>query len=67
MKAGTYVTCNACGEPLNNKDMDSPKFNKGISCPQCYDKLTKKQIVKVTERQKQVELAKKRGGIHVGE
>ena len=54
-------TCEVCLEDFTSS------VRARISCPQCYDKLTKKQIVKVTERQKQVELAKKRGGIHVGE
>ena len=67
MNPGTYIICNACGEPLSNKVLTSPEFDKGISCPKCYDKLTEKQIMKATERQKQIEFAKKRGEVHIGE
>tara|TARA_B100000029_G_scaffold351252_1_gene343734 strand:+ start:18413 stop:19318 length:906 start_codon:yes stop_codon:yes gene_type:complete len=67
LNIGSYVICNACGEPVNKSEFTSTKFRKGISCPSCFDSLTEKQIKKATERQKQVELAKERGKIHIGE
>ena len=67
LDVGTYIICNACGEPVSKDDVSSKKFKKGIHCPLCFDKLSEYQIKRATERQKQVELAKKRGEVHIGE
>ena len=67
LDVGTYIICNACGEPVSKDDASSNKFKKGIHCPLCFDKLSEYQIKRATERQKQVELAKKRGEVHIGE
>jgi len=67
LDVGTYIICNGCGEPVSKDDASSDKFKKGIHCPSCFDKLSEDQIKRATERQKQVELAKKRGEVHIGE
>jgi UPF0176 protein len=67
LDVGTYIICNGCGEPVSKDDVSSDKFKKGIHCPSCFDKLSEDQIKRATERQKQVELAKKRGEVHIGE
>jgi UPF0176 protein len=36
---GGYVQCHACRRPLSSDDLQSPHFNKGISCPKCVDEL----------------------------
>ena len=64
---GTYIMCNACGEPVSHEETKSSNFKKGIHCPKCVDRLSDKQIQKATERQKQIDLAKKKGKIHIGE
>tara|TARA_B110000014_G_scaffold258685_1_gene245190 strand:- start:209 stop:1114 length:906 start_codon:yes stop_codon:yes gene_type:complete len=64
---GTYIMCNACGEPVSHEESKSSNFKKGIHCPKCLNTLSDKQINKATERQKQIDLAKKKGKIHIGE
>jgi len=38
----------------------------GVSCPHCYDKKTDEEKKAYAERQRQVELAKKRQQAHIG-
>jgi UPF0176 protein len=46
--------------------MKSEQYVAGVSCPHCYDKLSTEKRLSVIERQKQIELAKKRGETHIG-
>ena len=66
LEAGDYDQCYACRYPLSPEDVRSNKYTPGISCPHCYDKHTPKKLKALTERQKQVILAKKRGIEHLG-
>ncbi|GAA5218861.1 rhodanese-related sulfurtransferase [Corallincola platygyrae] len=63
---GSYEMCNACRLPITQEDKLSDKFQLGVSCPHCYDKTTPEQRARFAERQKQVELAKRRGESHIG-
>ena len=40
MKKGTYELCHACRNPISLKDTKSNKFEKGVTCPRCYDILS---------------------------
>ena len=42
-KKGNYLMCAGCRTPIKNKDIKSPKYEKDVSCPNCFDKLTDKQ------------------------
>lgn len=66
LEQGPYDMCHACRHAIDDTDKTSPKFQPGISCPKCYDTLTEQQRQRFTERQKQMELARKRGEIHLG-
>jgi UPF0176 protein len=46
--------------------MVSNHYIKGVSCPHCHGKLTDEKKTSVIERQKQIELAKLRGEVHIG-
>ena len=61
-----YEMCNACRLPITQEDMESEAFEKGVSCPKCIDKHTDEQKARFREREKQVQLANKRGETHVG-
>ncbi|GLT16982.1 UPF0176 protein [Vibrio zhanjiangensis] len=61
-----YEMCNACRLPITSQEMQSPLFEKGVSCPKCVDKHTEEQKARFREREKQVQLAKARGESHVG-
>ena len=66
LEVGDYDQCYACRYPLSADDMKSDKYTPGISCPHCFNTQTQKKLKALTERQKQVILAKKRGQHHLG-
>ena len=66
LSEGSYKMCHACNQPLSLSDSKSPKFKEGVHCHKCFGKLNKKQIKRLSERQKQMDLAKKRGKVHLG-
>ena len=53
-KLGNFTICNGCRMPLHNKEKKSPKFKIGLSCPKCYDNLTKDQFKRFTMRHQQI-------------
>ncbi len=67
LEIGDFDQCYACRHPLSPADMQSEHYVAGISCPHCFDKISNEKRARLIERQKQVELAKKRGEIHIGE
>ena len=64
---GEFDQCYACRMPLYPEEIKSEKYTPGISCPHCYDNLSEEKRASLTERQKQVILAKNRGESHIGE
>ena len=67
LEVGEFDQCYACRHPLSTEEMQSEQYTPGISCPHCYDKTSEQKKAALTERQKQVILAKKRGESHIGE
>jgi UPF0176 protein len=66
LDVGRYDQCYACRYPLSADDVKSEKYTPGISCPHCFNTHTPAKLKSLTERQKQVVLAKKRGVDHIG-
>ena len=66
LEIADFKTCHGCLEPVSTKDRKSPKYEKGVCCPNCADGLTEVQKASNRERQKQFELAQKRGTKHLG-
>ena len=66
LERGQYDQCHACRRPITEEDKQSPKYQKGVSCHQCYDRLTDEQKERFAEREKQIRLARERGEQHVG-
>jgi UPF0176 protein len=66
LEVGDYDQCYACRYPLSEDNMKSDKYTPGISCPHCFNTHTPEKLKSLTERQKQVILAKKRGEEHIG-
>ncbi|GAA4641646.1 rhodanese-related sulfurtransferase [Pontixanthobacter gangjinensis] len=66
LELGTHTLCRACRNPMKPEDLKSGLFEEGISCPNCYGTRTDEQRARYAERQKQTELAKIRGGGHIG-
>ena len=52
--------------PLSETDRKSPQFEKNVSCPRCYDRLTPERRASLEERGRQIELAAARGEKHIG-
>lgn len=67
LEVGEFDQCYACRHPLSPAEMQSNQYTAGISCPYCYNTLSTQKRASLTERQKQVILAKKRGEMHIGE
>ena len=61
-----YEQCFACRRPLSEAEMASDKYQQGVSCPRCYDEQSSAQRQRFSERQRQVELAERRGEQHIG-
>ena len=66
LKVGKYDQCYACRYPLSKKDIQSKKYVPGISCPHCNNLHSPEKLKSLSERQKQVILAKKKGTVHIG-
>ena len=66
LELGDKQLCHACRHPINADDMASSQYQKGISCPHCFDKRSDEDRMRFAERQKQINLAKKRGKQHLG-
>ena len=66
LEAGKYDQCHACRMPILEEDKEREEYTKGVSCHHCYDKTSPEQRARYAERERQIELAKKRGEAHVG-
>jgi len=67
LEEGSYELCRGCRHPINAADKASPLFMEGVSCPHCHDRLSEEQKRRFADRQKQMELAEKRGVVHLGD
>ncbi len=65
LKLGSYSMCSGCRMPISSKDKRSNKYEKGVSCPNCYDKLTETQKSRFRMRQSQIYKAKQSGKKHI--
>ena len=66
LNKGQYDMCHACRMPLSDEDMQSNAYQAGVSCPHCITNTSLEQRQRFAERQKQIQLAKKRGDAHIG-
>ena len=65
LKKGKSILCYACRVPLEPKDLINPKYEEGVSCPQCYNYTNDTRKNNFRERQKQIRLAFERGEKHL--
>ena len=66
LEEGLYEQCFACRMPLSEEERESDKYQKGIACPHCYDKVSDEQRERFAERQRQIEFSKSRNEEHLG-
>ena len=55
---GKYTICSGCRTPISPKDKKSSHYLEGVSCPNCYDKLSQTQRERFLMRKKQKEILK---------
>lgn len=66
LEEGEHLLCYACRRPIEPEDKQRPEYEKGVSCHQCISEHDDERKHRFRERQKQVELAAKRGERHIG-
>lgn len=66
LEEGEAELCRACRHPLTPAERASPKYVAGISCDYCHGSRSDEDRARYAERQRQVELAAKRGREHIG-
>ena len=66
LQEGDLELCRSCRRPIGAAEKASDKFEAGISCPNCFDGLTEARKKGFAERQRQVELARRRQTPHIG-
>ena len=66
LETGTHGLCRACRRPVSEADRRSTDFVAGVSCPHCFGERDDAQRARYAERQRQEELARRRGAVHVG-
>ena len=63
---GEHELCRACRHPLTAEEIASPLFEAGVSCPHCHATRSEEDRLRFRQRQKQMDLARKRGERHLG-
>jgi UPF0176 protein len=66
LEIADYTTCHGCLEPVSAAERQSALYEEGVCCPHCAGTLSETQKASNRERQKQFELAQKRGAKHLG-
>ena len=61
LKPGNLKICPGCRNPIKLSERKSNFYEKGVSCPNCYNNLTNSQKQRFRMRQKQILTAKKHG------
>lgn len=67
LEKGQYDACHACRRPVSDADKQRPEYEQGVSCHQCVGEYTEKQRHRFRERERQIQLAKQRGEVHIGD
>ncbi len=66
LEKGLYDQCHACRLPITEEDKQHLNYQKGVSCHRCYGKHSDEQVKRYAARERQMNLAKQRGGTHIG-
>lgn len=66
LKEGNHRLCHACRNPITAEEVNSPCYEEGVSCSNCYHTRSEQDRLRYRQRQHQIALAKKRGEKHIG-
>ncbi len=67
LKPGSYDQCHGCRMPISDDEKTLPQYLEGVHCHHCHDTYDAQHYNRVSERQKQIQLAKRRGKKHIGD
>ena len=62
--ADKYSLCHACRAVLRSQDLESGRYEAGISCPSCWEHRAERKA-RYRERQRQIDLSLQRGTLHL--
>ena len=62
---GSHDVCHACRRPVAPGAIGAPGYERGVSCPDCIDEFSARDRERFRERQRQVDLAARRGERHL--
>ena len=65
LKEGPHKLCYACRQPILPEDKKRSEYEHGVSCHKCKSKTTEADKGRFRERQKQIQLSRKRGQKHM--
>ena len=63
---GRLTSCGACRHPLTDADRADPAYERGVACPHCTGLRSDKDRARYRMRQRQMDLAARRGVPHLG-
>lgn len=61
LQPGRHGLCHACRRPLAPEDRDRPEYEQGVCCHRCTTEYDEADRARFRERQRQFDLAKRRG------
>ena len=67
LELGHYEMCFACRMPISSTDKMHKYFVQGESCHHCFKSSNEKQKKRFKERQKQIEISRKKEQFHIGQ
>ena len=65
LKMMDFSLCHGCMDPVSAEDRKHPKYEEGVCCHACADRLSDTQKASNRERQRQIKLAVARGMKHL--
>ena len=66
LEPGDHSLCHGCRMPLSPADRALSSYCEGVSCRHCIDRHAPEDRERFSERQRQVDLARRRGEAHIG-
>ena len=64
LSKGKFLQCHGCRNPITKKDTNSKYYEKGVSCPYCYNSRNSEQKKKSYIRQQQINHAERKQKNH---
>lgn len=66
LEEGPHELCHGCRRPILPEDKARPEYEQGVTCHLCIGETSEEDKARFRERQKQMQLARKRGDSHLG-